>query len=258
MRLLEIVLPAALVAAATPAMAQSGLPQPLPIATVTCSEIADVSPAYQAALIYYAAGYRQGVDYGLAVGGTVAASSAQPSGAAVASAPSSSAGSTSSASSNPAAPAPGSGDVVAGLTLQAQDIVTACRASPAALLTDIIVNHGGATGSGGTPGGIVSGPTSGAVVSNGSGDLPVNASGSTVTTGGAGTTTGSGTGTAGTNSTTNSGIGAVTNDLNNAGAQNQKNIATPPGTVPGATTTNPAAGGTTTGTGATGAGATSP
>src|SRR3569833_2827488 len=35
----------------------------LPIASVTCGQIAQVPAAYQAALIYYAAGYRDGLDY---------------------------------------------------------------------------------------------------------------------------------------------------------------------------------------------------
>ena len=245
MRLQFILPPAMLALAVSPAFAQ--LAQPLPIATVTCRDIAKVQPAYQAAVIYYAAGYRDGLDYGLSVQGvqTARSSSALPS--------------TDLGSAAPSAPAPGATvdtnnggsnatGVVAGLTLQPQDIITACKAAPDVLLTDIIVNHGGATGMHGTPGGIVSGPVSGAVVSNGSGDVPANSSG-----GAASTTNGSGT--AGPNSTTNSGASAVNNDLTNAGAQNQQNIAAPPGTA-----TNPAAGKTpgaaTTGT--TGTGATSP
>ena len=267
MRLQFILPPAMLALAVSPAFAQ--LAQPLPIATVTCRDIAKVQLAYQAAVIYYAAGYRDGLDYGLSVQGvqTARSSSALPStdlGSAAPSAPSTQA-QASAAIASPSAPAASSAPppgatvdtnnggsnatgVVAGLTLQPQDIITACKAAPDVLLTDIIVNHGGATGMHGTPGGIVSGPVSGAVVSNGSGDVPANSSG-----GAASTTNGSGT--AGTNSTTNSGAGAVNDDLNNAGAQNQQNIAAPPGTA-----TNPAAGKTpgaaTTGT--TGTGATSP
>jgi len=246
MRLQFILPPAMLALAVSPAFAQ--LAQPLPIATVTCRDIAKVQPAYQAAVIYYAAGYRDGLDYGLSVQGVQTAQAQASAAIASPSAPAASSAPPPGATVDTNNGGSNATGVVAGLTLQPQDIITACKAAPDVLLTDIIVNHGGATGMHGTPGGIVSGPVSGAVVSNGSGDVPANSSG-----GAASTTNGSGT--AGTNSTTNSGAGAVNDDLNNAGAQNQQNIAAPPGTA-----TNPAAGKTpgaaTTGT--TGTGATSP
>ena len=246
MRLQFILPPAMLALAASPAFAQ--LAQPLPIATVTCRDIAKVQPAYQAAVIYYAAGYRDGLDYGLSVQGVQTAQAQASAAIASPSAPAASSAPPPGATVDTNNGGSNATGVVAGLTLQPQDIITACKAAPDVLLTDIIVNHGGATGMHGTPGGIVSGPVSGAVVSNGSGDVPANSSG-----GAASTTNGSGT--AGPNSTTNSGASAVNNDLTNAGAQNQQNIAAPPGTA-----TNPAAGRTpgaaTTGT--TGTGATSP
>ena len=246
MRLQFILPPAMLALAVSPAFAQ--LAQPLPIATVTCRDIAKVQPAYQAAVIYYAAGYRDGLDYGLSVQGVQTAQAQASAAIASPSAPAASSAPPPGATVDTNNGGSNATGVVAGLTLQPQDIITACKAAPDVLLTDIIVNHGGATGMHGTPGGIVSGPVSGAVVSNGSGDVPANSSG-----GAASTTNGSRT--AGTNSTTNSGAGAVNDDLNNAGAQNQQNIAAPPGTA-----TNPAAGKTpgaaTTGT--TGTGATSP
>jgi hypothetical protein len=246
MRLQFILPPAMLALAVSPAFAQ--LAQPLPIATVTCRDIAKVQPAYQAAVIYYAAGYRDGLDYGLSVQGVQTAQAQASAAIASPSAPAASSAPPPGATVDTNNGGSNATGVVAGLTLQPQDIITACKAAPDVLLTDIIANHGGATGMHGTPGGIVSGPVSGAVVSNGSGDVPANSSG-----GAASTTNGSGT--AGTNSTTNSGAGAVNDDLNNAGAQNQQNIAAPPGTA-----TNPAAGKTpgaaTTGT--TGTGATSP
>lgn len=246
MRLQFILPPAMLALAVSPAFAQ--LAQPLPIATVTCRDIAKVQPAYQAAVIYYAAGYRDGLDYGLSVQGVQTAQAQASAAIASPSAPAASSAPPPGATVDTNNGGSNATGVVAGLTLQPQDIITACKAAPDVLLTDIIVNHGGATGMHGTPGGIVSGPVSGAVVSNGSGDVPANSSG-----GAASTTNGSGT--AGPNSTTNSGASAVNDDLNNAGAQNQQNIAAPPGTA-----TNPAAGKTpgaaTTGT--TGTGATSP
>jgi len=246
MRLQFILPPAMLALAASPAFAQ--LAQPLPIATVTCRDIAKVQPAYQAAVIYYAAGYRDGLDYGLSVQGVQTAQAQASAAIASPSAPAASSAPPPGATVDTNNGGSNATGVVAGLTLQPQDIITACKAAPDVLLTDIIVNHGGATGMHGTPGGIVSGPVSGAVVSNGSGDVPANSSG-----GAASTTNGSRT--AGPNSTTNSGASAVNNDLTNAGAQNQQNIAAPPGTA-----TNPAAGRTpgaaTTGT--TGTGAASP
>ena len=126
-----------------PALAQGG-EDALPIASLTCADIAKVPATYQAALIYYAAGYRDGLDYARASLTVPTQASKLP----VEIAPP--AASASSSEVPPAASASGSaagkGDVVAGLTLQSADIVTACAAAPHAFLTDIISDHGGARG----------------------------------------------------------------------------------------------------------------
>ena len=118
-----------------PALAQGG-EDALPIASLTCADIAKVPATYQAALIYYAAGYRDGLDYARASLTVPTQASKLP----VEIAPP--AASASSSEVPPAASASGSaagkGDVVAGLTLQSADIVTACAAAPHAFLTDII------------------------------------------------------------------------------------------------------------------------
>ena len=119
----------------------------LPIASVTCDQIAKVPAAYQAALIYYAAGYRDGLDYAraeLTVPPPASSSIPTEITPSAASTESSSASEQSSPSGEPTANA--DGQVIAGLTLQTEDIVTACAAAPHAFLTDIIADHGGARG----------------------------------------------------------------------------------------------------------------
>ena len=126
-----------------PALAQGG-EDALPIASLTCADIAKVPADYQAALIYYAAGYRDGLDYARASLTVPTQARKLPLEIAPPAA------SASSSEVPPAASASGSaagkGDVVAGLTLQSADIVTACAAAPHAFLTDIISDHGGARG----------------------------------------------------------------------------------------------------------------
>jgi hypothetical protein len=129
------------------------------IAQLRCSDIVNVDPAYQAALVYYAAGYRDGSDYAMALSNTAGtqASSALSAMASdnVASVPAPSSASSSSAST-PAGAASTSASatpILGGLTLQAQVVIDGCKQSPNALLTDIIANRGGGTGFKGTPGG---------------------------------------------------------------------------------------------------------
>jgi hypothetical protein len=131
------------------------------IAQLRCSDIVNADPAYQAALVYYAAGYRDGSDYAMALSNTAGtqASSALSAMASdnVASVPAPSSASSSSAST-PAGAARASASasatpILGGLTLQAQVVINGCKQSPNALLTDIIANRGGGTGFKGTPGG---------------------------------------------------------------------------------------------------------
>jgi len=153
----------ALLLAAGPAMPQSAQNgQPLPIATVTCADIANVPKAYQAALIYYAAGYRDGVDYARSTETTAVNAASQlpveispsspSSEASASSAESSAQSSASSAASSSSAASGGSGTpIVGGLVLQVQDVIAACTGAPQAFLTDIIADHGGARGYQGSP-----------------------------------------------------------------------------------------------------------
>lgn len=153
-----------LILAVGPAVPQS-VEQP-EISALRCSDLSGADPAYQAALIYYAAGYRDGVDYAMALNSSVGsqASSAISALATIPSTPASgppplpgpvasTLGATSapdSASASSAAPA---GRVLGGLTLRAQDVLEGCATAPDALVTDIIANRGGGTGFRGTPGG---------------------------------------------------------------------------------------------------------
>lgn len=227
--------------AAAGALSQSDSGAPA-VAALTCGEIAEAPPAYQAALVYYAAGYRQGLTYER----TVASAGPDPSSSlpveAIGSAPAGSSelagdGVSGSSSSAEAAPASASSqassnaaapNVIAGLTLQAQDIITACSAAPDVLVTDIIANHGGATGFAGSP----------------------SAGGGQTTAGGTAVTTTqssappAGALAGGSSAMTNSGTDAVSNDLNAASGQLQQNIQTSPPI--GGGTTSPAPGTTTT------------
>jgi hypothetical protein len=237
---------AALLLAATPgALAQAGGGAPA-IATVTCGDISDVPPDYQAALVYYAAGYREGVNFGLAAADRAASTaSSEPAGPVAAapssseapgSSPGSSAGLSSSASAAKTSEA-GAPKIVGGLTLQAQEIIDACGAAPDVLLTDIISNHGGATGFQGSP-------SAGGIVAGGGG----TATSSSPPTG-ASTQPGS-------SALSNSGTDAVSNDLNAAGGQFEQNLQSAPPI--GGTATAPAPGTTAPAPGGTGAGTTTP
>jgi hypothetical protein len=262
------------------ALSQSSQPAS-PITSVTCSQIATLPASTQAALIYYAAGYRDGQN-----GGQTYGSGDQVTGN---SSSSSEGDSGSSAAANPPLVAP-----VGGLTLDAQVIVIACGASADAKLVDVIGNNGGsgstATQNGGvsgTAGGNGTGDASGTTGANGqagvtgtgiipgtSGSSPTvttgagSASGST-TGGGIGTTNSggtTGTGTAGGTSTgtttgNETGTGAVNNDLSNSTQQlnnslQTTNPATTGGTTGGGTAGGTAGGGTTGGGTTTGGGAT--
>src|SRR5690349_14237142 len=155
MKALPIAASAALLLTTGPAMPQSVAPPA--IANLRCSDIAKADPAYQAALVYYAAGYRDGVDYTMALNSTAAnqASSAISAMATtpIASTPASSSdlasmAETSNAGSSTASSAQSSNSTstLGGLTLQAQDVIAACKSAPDALVTDIIANRGGGTG----------------------------------------------------------------------------------------------------------------
>jgi hypothetical protein len=236
--------PIALLLAATtgvPAQAGPGAPA---ISAVTCGEIADAAPDYQAALVYYAAGYREGRNFGLAEADRVAATEADESAPASANrsetpipaAPSSSergVSATAAASSSAAEHTyAGSPQIVGGLTLQAQEIIAACGAAPDVLLTDIISNHGGATGfqgspsAGGVPATAGTGPPASSSASPSGGGAP-----------------------AGSSALSNSGADAVSSDLNAASGQLQQNLQSAP---PVGATATPSPGATPApGTGAT-------
>jgi hypothetical protein len=214
--------------------------QPPAIAALRCSDIANADPAYQAALVYYAAGYRDGLDYAMALNTSV---STQTSSAlsAMASTPSSavpaapsfpgavaaegnvaseppSAASSSAPASRTAFPA-----VLGGLVLQAQPVIDACKQSPNALLTDIIANRGGGTGFKGNHGG-----APGAAPAGTSTTLP--ATGGTT---GAGSTAPAGAASVG-------GPPAVSSDLQGASQQLQHSLSS--GTPPPASAAAPATG----------------
>ena len=208
MKALPIAASAALLLLAVgPAIPQSV--QAPAISTLRCSDIASADAAYQAALVYYAAGYRDGADYAMALNSTTAnqassalsamasnqVASAPASGSATATgsgagsitASSAAAASTNASSSAAAAP------ILGGLTLQAQDVITACKSSPNALVTDIVANRGGGTGFKGTPGGAPGAAAGGAGgttlpnTSGGAGGAAAGASGA-ATASGAGAT----------------------------------------------------------------------
>lgn len=135
------------------------------IGSLTCGDIASLPLANQAALIYYAAGYRDGLvdgggtgpsGNGDAVRNTSEASGTPSSSAMDMSGMSSSAADsgmssaeggsdTSSQSGASDSGAPDSG-LVGGLGLDAQLVVTACTTSADALLTDVIGTSGGTSG----------------------------------------------------------------------------------------------------------------
>ena len=208
----------------------------LPIASVTCGQIAQVPAAYQAALIYYAAGYRDGLDYARAELTTPTATSSSIPTEITPSAPSAESASASEQPSFSAA-ADSGGKVIAGLTLQTGDIVTACAAAPHAFLTDIIADHGGARGVQ-----VVTPPAPQTII----------ASSAPATGGGGGISPPTGASSAAVPGTTdNSGTAGVSSDLGAASQQFQQNtMGTTPDTktsgaasalqIPGATATPPA------------------
>jgi hypothetical protein len=130
--------------AVVPALAQSGagMAGNSQIGTLTCQDISGLSEANQAALIYYAAGYRDGLadasNAGGDTGNTSDASSASD-------ATSSSASSTDTGSGNGSTSGP-----LGGLALSATDVISACSSSPTMLLSDVIASNGGAMGTGST------------------------------------------------------------------------------------------------------------
>jgi hypothetical protein len=235
MRLFPLLGASALICLAIgPALPQSE--QQLPIATVTCGDIAGVPAAYQAALIFYAAGYRDGLDYARAVATTAAAAPstlpANPtisSEAAVASAPEAS---SADKANSPAETTAGGTKIVGGLVLQVQDVVAACASAPRAFLSDIIANHGGARGPQGSPSAAVP------AVSTPGGGAPADSGGVAPASAAPGVSQPA------PATTTNSGTSAVSADLGAATQQLQQNLAPsvapgatpPPGTTPGATT----------------------
>lgn len=181
----------------------------LPIASVTCADLSSASAPYQAALVYYAAGYRDGVDYAMTLANTAGV---QPPASALASAqtsaiaPLSSGPSAVATASSASAPAPqGSAAVVGGLTLQAADVIKACAQSPNALLTDIIANRGGGRGLvGATPA-----PT-GLTATSAAQPAPTGTTGMSI---------------APETVPSNGGTTAVSNDLQGASQQLQQNVA---------------------------------
>ncbi len=150
MRAPLLLMPAVLAASAFPALAQT---QPLPIASVTCADLAKAAPAYQAALVFYAAGYRDGVDYANAAD-SAPTPSVMPSSDITPAAPSSDDGVAEAAASvsQEMAADKGTGPAIGGLVLQAGDVIKSCDEAPNALLTDIVTNLGGARGPQGGPG----------------------------------------------------------------------------------------------------------
>ncbi|HVY51039.1 MAG TPA: hypothetical protein VHA07_05700 [Devosia sp.] len=138
-----LVLTAAL--GALPAMAQTASGGAGSIATVTCGDIASLPVAYQAALIYYAAGYGDGLAAAANGGLATGAASAPADAGAAANDASSASGSEASSSAGGGA---SGGAMIGGLGLQAQAIITACQADASALLTDVIAKNGGSAGTG--------------------------------------------------------------------------------------------------------------
>lgn len=230
---------ALIVLAGAPALAQSG-DDALPIASLTCADIAKVPATYQAALIYYAAGYRDGLDYARASltvptqASKLPVEIAPPAASASSSEVPPAASASGSAASSAEASGSGKGDVVAGLTLQSADIVTACAAAPHAFLTDIISDHGGARG--------LIGATTPAPQTF---TTPAPASGAASTPAPAGGTSSQ------PAATDNSGAAAVSSDLGAAGQQLQQSTG---GTV----TPQPIPGASSSAATGTGIGATSP
>ena len=214
-----------LLAGMTPALPQESL---LPIAQVTCGDIAKADPAYQAALVYYAAGYRDGVNYARAASSEAALAGASSTSIPIET-PSAPPSESSSSASAAQADSGAKSGIVGGLTLQAQEVISACADSPDVLLTEIISNHGGARGVQAAPSaaGIpaASNPTAGA---NTDPSAAAAASAANPPLGGG-----------------QSGTSAIQNDLGAASMQLQQNLSTPPGaatpspgtapTIPGAT-----------------------
>lgn len=136
--------------AASPAMAQAtNTTGPGSIANVTCGDIASLPVAYQAALIYYAAGYQDGLTASTSgTGGASTSSSGDAAASASASAElgSSAASGEMGSSAASSESTGGSGAMIGGLGLQAQDIVSACASSPTSLLTEVISSNGGSAG----------------------------------------------------------------------------------------------------------------
>jgi hypothetical protein len=138
------------------------------IGSLTCGDIAALPIANQAALIYYAAGYRDGLVDGAGGGAMGSGSSTDASGSttSMSSANDTSGVSSSAADSGMSSAESGSGSttqsgasgsdngLVGGLGLDAQLVVTACATSADALLTDVIGTSGGTSGtaSGGASG----------------------------------------------------------------------------------------------------------
>jgi hypothetical protein len=218
---------AMLLLSAAPALPQETL---LPMATVTCGDLAKADPAYQAALVYYAAGYRDGVNYARAATSDAALDASSSSIPVVTpSAPPSDASSATSSSAS----AEGTGTnsaTIGGLTLQAQEVITACAASPDVLLTEIISNHGGARGVQASPS-AVGVPAASSPMAGASQDTSAASAASAANRPG--------------------GASAVQNDLGAASTQLQQNIGTPPGGAAPATPTIPGATGATATPGAT-------
>jgi hypothetical protein len=213
---------AMLLLSAAPALPQETL---LPIATVTCGDLAKADPAYQAALVYYAAGYRDGVNYARAATSEAALADASSSSIPVVtpSAPPSDASSATSSSAS----AEGGGTnsaTIGGLTLQAQEVITACAASPDVLLTEIISNHGGARGVQASPS-AVGVPAASSPMAGASQDTSAASAASAANPPG--------------------GASAVQNDLGAASTRLQQNIGTPPGGAAPATPIIPGATGAT-------------
>jgi hypothetical protein len=130
--------------AVVPALAQSGagMAGNSQIGSLTCQDISGVSEANQAALIYYAAGYRDGL------ADASNATSDTSGGADTSSASNSSSSSASSAETGSDAGL--TNGPLGGLALSASDIIAACSSSPTMLLSDVIASNGGAMGMGST------------------------------------------------------------------------------------------------------------
>jgi hypothetical protein len=131
------------------------------IGTLTCADIAGLSETDASAIIYYAAGYQDGLrdsdmeaEDGSADSSAAAnasADAASPGAAsqdAAANAPANAEGDNAAVGGVSATPdIPGSGGkMVGGLGLQANTIIGACSSSPDALISDTIADNGGSAG----------------------------------------------------------------------------------------------------------------